>query len=254
MLALPTPISSPGLSAIPAAEGEEWTEDEIGTLLVPDSAAMSSIQYSEPYFAYDNNPSTFVHSLDNAPVGDPQWLEVFYNRVVTVSRVDLVLQRWASWCQENLVPCAGTWTRLWGLQVSVGYQDHPDSLKDCGEAVPEYPAPNLVADVVPDPIVKSVLCSVEMVGDRIRFLQTREGEKVMISEVQVYGEYQSSDDHEEGETMTLGTSLSKNKSCKKFKKLASMAQKFGLGAYQNKHFIALGYLGVKYKYIYICIK
>ena len=130
-------------------------------------------------------------------------MEVFYSQAVVVSRVDLVLQRWDPWCQDNLAACAGTWRRLWGLQISVGYEGQdPNSLEQCGAIVPEYPEPELVDGVLHDPVVKSVLCLGEIVGDRVRFLQTRRGEPLMISEVQIYGQYQESDWRN---PITLGT-------------------------------------------------
>ena len=99
-----------------------------------------------------------------------------------------MIYRWSDdWCQGNLEPCAGTWQRLWGINILVGKEG--GSMAECG-AVPEYDAPKLVAGVTPDPIVKEVKCKgggMGISGDRIRLLQTRVGERIMISEIQVYG-------------------------------------------------------------------
>ena len=79
--------------------------------------------------------------------------------------------------------CGGTWTRLWSVSVNVGTTDH---WKECG-AVEKYRAPQLIAQTTPDPIRKDVMCPVATSGDRIRFIQQREGERIMISEIEVYG-------------------------------------------------------------------
>ena len=98
------------------------------------------------------------------------------------------LQRWDPWCQGSPESCGDSLTRLGGLQISVGSGD-PESLQKCGEVIPEYPAPQIDPEFGPEGVVRSVTCSGEVPGDRVRFLQMREGVVLMISEVKVLGAY-----------------------------------------------------------------
>ena len=157
---------------------------------------MSTNQYFPPSAAYDNDRLTFAHSTDST-TSELQWLDVHFDRAVRVSEVVVELQRWDSWCQNNVEHCADSLTRLGGLQISVGYRGQdPDTFPKCGEVIPEYPAPQIDPEFGPKVLVRTVTCSGEVIGDRVRFLQTRQGVVLMISEVKVLGAYLDSNERD----------------------------------------------------------
>ncbi|KAL5249424.1 hypothetical protein ACHWQZ_G018319 [Mnemiopsis leidyi] len=162
-------------------------KDDTEKLLVPSFSKMSTSQYFPPSAAYDNDRLTFVHSTD-ATTSQLQWLDLHFDRTARVFEVVVELQRWDPWCQGSPESCGDSLTRLGGLQISVGSGD-PESLQKCGEVIPEYPAPLIDPEFGPEVVVRSVTCSGEVLGDRVRFLQTREGVVLMISEVKVLGAY-----------------------------------------------------------------
>eukprot|EP00116_Pleurobrachia_bachei_P002411 sb/3462673/ len=150
--------------------------------VVPKTIVATSASVGTLNSAFDGSLVSMFHSAD-ADTNPHQYLNLTLDSPSPVHSISFVLYRFDEWCQKNLALCAGTLERLGGLQITL-ITDNGDSVS-CG-TIPEYDADEPTADS--QPILKTAWCpSGPGVGNTsdIVIKQTRQGERIMISELYI---------------------------------------------------------------------